>query len=103
MLTPLDIDQLRDRIAEAMHPEKIFLFGSHAEGTATEESDVDLLVVMESELPQHRRNVALKKLFPLRNFSLDAFVYTPDEFCRYKDVPGTIVYSATHRGKLIYG
>ena len=103
MLTPLDIDQLRDRIAEAMHPEKIFLFGSYAEGKATEDSDVDLLVVMESELPPHSRNIAVKRLFPLRKFPLDAFVYTPDEFLRYKDVPGTIVYSATHDGKLIYG
>lgn len=98
-----DIDHLRDRIAEALHPEKIFLFGSYAEGTATEESDVDLLVVAESEFASHKRNIALKRLFPRRRFSLDAFVYTPSEYLKYKDVPGTIAYSAAHSGKLIYG
>ena len=103
MLTASDLDKLRNTIAEVMHPEKIFLFGSYAEGRATEDSDVDLLVVMESELSPHRRNVALKRLFPQRKFSLDAFVYTPNEFSKYKDVPGTIVYAATHSGKLIYG
>ena len=103
MLTSVDIDKLRNTIAESMHPEKIFLFGSYAEGRATEDSDVDFLVVMESELSPHRRNVVLKRLFPHRKFSLDAFVYTPEEFSRYKDVPGTIVYSAAHGGKLIYG
>lgn len=103
MLTFHDIEQLRDRIAQALHPEKIFLFGSYAEGKATEESDVDLVVVMESDLAQHERNVTLKRLFPRRTFSLDAFVYTPQEFSRYKDVPGTIVYNAAHYGKLIYG
>ena len=103
MLTSTDIDTLRDIITDSVHPDKIFLFGSYAEGRATEESDVDLLVVMESELSPHRRNVALKRLFPQRKFSLDAFVYTPEEFAKYKDIPGTIVYSATHSGKLIYG
>jgi predicted nucleotidyltransferase len=102
-LTFADIDHLCSRIAEALHPEKIFLFGSYAEGTATEESDVDLLVVAESELSPHKRNIALKRLFPRRKFSLDAFVYTPSDYLKYKDVPGTIAYSAAHSGKLIYG
>lgn len=103
MLTTTDIEQLRDRIAQAVHPEKIFLFGSYAEGTATEDSDIDLVVVMESDCAPHKRNVALKRLFPRRTFSLDAFVYTPQEFSRFKDIPGTILYTATHYGKLLYG
>jgi len=103
MLSFQDIEQLRDRIAQALHPEKIFLFGSYAEARATEDSDVDLVVVMESDLATHQRNVALKRLFPRRSFSLDAFVYTPQEFTKYKDIPGTIVYNATHHGKLLYG
>uniref|UniRef100_A0A831UBZ8 Nucleotidyltransferase domain-containing protein n=1 Tax=Geobacter metallireducens TaxID=28232 RepID=A0A831UBZ8_GEOME len=103
MLSTGDIDQLKHRIAEAMKPEKIFLFGSYAEGRATTDSDVDLVVIMESELPPHQRNIALKRLFPRRTFSLDAFVFTPREFARYKDIPGTIAYNATHHGKLLYG
>jgi len=103
MLSAFDIDQLKERIAQAMKPEKIFLFGSYAENRATEDSDVDLVVVMDSVLAPHQRNVALKRLFPRRSFSLDAFVYTPQEFARYKDIPGTIVYNATHSGKLLYG
>lgn len=103
MLSSLDIDQVRDRIAQAMHPEKIYLFGSYADGKATDESDVDLLVVMQSELTPHQRNVAVKRLFPRRTFSLDAFVYTPQEFARYRDIPGTIVYNAAHHGRLLHG
>jgi predicted nucleotidyltransferase len=103
MLSALDIDQLRDKITQAMHPEKIYLFGSYADGKATDDSDVDLVVVMDSELSPHKRNVALKRLFPRRSFSLDAFVYTPQEFARYRDIPGTIVYNATHHGRLLHG
>jgi predicted nucleotidyltransferase len=103
MLSTLDIDQLRDRITQAMQPEKIYLFGSYADGNANDESDVDLLVVMDSALTPHKRNVAVKRLFPRRSFSLDAFVYTPQEFARYRDIPGTIVYNATHHGRLLHG
>lgn len=103
MLSTLDIDQVCDVITQAMHPEKIYLFGSYADGKATDDSDVDLVVVMDSELAPHKRNVALKRLFPGRTFSLDAFVYTPQEFARYRDIPGTIVYNATHHGRLLHG
>jgi len=51
-------DNLRDaleraveRIIEASDPELIILFGSWADGRATEDSDVDLLVVAETETP----------------------------------------------------
>ena len=103
MLSIQDIDQLKIRITQAMQPEKIYLFGSYADGKATDESDVDLLVVMDSVLTPHERNVAVKRLFPRRSFSLDAFVYTPQEFARYRDIPGTVVYNATHHGRLLHG
>ena len=103
ILSTMDIDLLRDRITQAMQPEKIYLFGSYADGKANDESDVDLLVVMDSALSPHKRNVAVKRLFPRRSFSLDAFVYTPQEFARYRDIPGTIVYNATHHGRLLHG
>lgn len=97
------IKAITERIADSCHPQQIVLFGSHARGNATEESDIDLLVVMESNLPPHKRNIALKRLFPRRTFSLDAFVYTPQEFLKYKDIPGTLAYTASHDGTLLYG
>jgi len=39
------------RIVETLHPEKIILFGSYARGNPTSDSDVDLLVIMETDLP----------------------------------------------------
>jgi len=38
-----------NRVAEAFRPERVILFGSHAYGTPTADSDVDLLVVMPHE------------------------------------------------------
>jgi uncharacterized protein len=98
-----DIELLQYRIQDVLRPDSIYLFGSQASETATKESDIDLLVVMDSDLPPRKRNMLVKRLFPHRSFSLDAFVYTPQEFQRYKNVPGTIAYQAAHHGRLLYG
>jgi len=48
------------RLVDVLHPEQIWVFGSHARGAATEDSDVDLLVVVStSDLPAHRRDKQL--------------------------------------------
>jgi len=98
MLTKIKVQML-----QSLNPEKIIVFGSQATKTATKESDIDLLVVMDSNLPPRKRNLLVKRLFPHRTFSIDAFVYTPQEYRRYKDIPGTIVYQAEHHGRLLYG
>lgn len=46
MVALAEIRKLSRRIVEEYGPEKIILFGSYASGKATEDSDIDLLVVM---------------------------------------------------------
>ena len=43
------IKEIAHQIVEYSHPQKIILFGSHAYGTATVDSDVDLLVMMDTK------------------------------------------------------
>jgi predicted nucleotidyltransferase len=50
-LTLRDIQNIVQQIVEHFHPQKVILFGSYAHGTPTEDSDVDLLVVMETDEP----------------------------------------------------
>ena len=97
------IETVKKKIVEAISPEKIILFGSYETGKATNESDLDLVVVWNSDLNSHERNIFLSKLFPKRNFSLDIFAFTRKEAEKLKDVAGTIVYEAFHHGKVIYG
>lgn len=50
-------------IVERFHPEKIILFGSHAYGSPTEHSDVDLLIVRE-DIPSGRSsNLEIRQAF----------------------------------------
>jgi predicted nucleotidyltransferase len=46
-----DIQKIVQQIVAHCHPQKVILFGSYAHGTPTADSDVDLLVVMETEEP----------------------------------------------------
>ena len=55
MIQDEEIRALAQKIAERLHPHKIILFGSRAEGTAGPKSDVDLLIIQETPLPPHRR------------------------------------------------
>ena len=56
------IREIKDRIVSAVHPEKIIIFGSYAYGTPTKDSDLDLLVIMPSDEPMHKRVTSNKEV-----------------------------------------
>ena len=56
------VQRLVDTLAATLQPEKVILFGSHANGRATADSDVDLFVVWETPLPPRERARRLRAL-----------------------------------------
>ena len=50
------LEEVVRRILTIGSPSKIVLFGSHAKGTARPDSDLDLLIIEESDLPRYRRS-----------------------------------------------
>jgi predicted nucleotidyltransferase len=67
------------RIAKALQPEKIILFGSYAYGDPTPDSDVDLLVILETSGPPAERYLTVSRLLRPRPFPVDILVKTPEE------------------------
>jgi predicted nucleotidyltransferase len=67
---------LSERIAREFKPSKIILFGSYASGTPTNDSDVDLLVVMPHEGESHRMAAAISSRVGHR-FPTDLIVRSP--------------------------
>lgn len=90
------------RIVAAVDPERIILFGSQAKGTATEASDIDLLIIADTDAPPRERNRDVRALFPRRSFSLDVFVYTPAEFEQRKTLVNHLCFYAHRDGRTIY-
>lgn len=91
-----------EKIKRNFNPEKIILFGSHAYGNPTVDSDVDLLIVMDTDAKPHKRAVPIRKILKDIGIPKDVIVKTPEEFERFKDIIGTIIYPAAHKGKVLY-
>jgi predicted nucleotidyltransferase len=90
------------RIAEAIHPQKIILFGSWARGERGSHSDIDLLIIQESNLPRPQRYAQVRRLFWGMGLPMDILVYTPEEFARYQSVPGSFTYTVAREGRVLY-
>ncbi len=102
-MTDLIVDRIVRRIAEAVHPEQIFLFGSRAMGTARPDSDVDLVVVYSGHKSKRDLKLEIHSLFEHPDFSMDVFVLSPDEIERQRHVANTLAREVSEKGVLVYG
>ncbi|MFH1259385.1 MAG: nucleotidyltransferase domain-containing protein [Elusimicrobiota bacterium] len=96
------LNEITRKITSNFNPEKIILFGSYAYGHPTSDSDIDIMVIMNTREKPHKRALALRKALKNLGFPKDIIVKTPEEFERFKDIIGTIIYPAAHRGKILY-
>jgi predicted nucleotidyltransferase len=98
---PKHIEAFASEIARRYSPEKIILFGSQARGTATEESDVDLLVVMEFEGIRARKAAEIKcSIHP--EFSVDLLLRTPHEVSERLRIGDYFMEDIFGEGKILY-
>jgi predicted nucleotidyltransferase len=90
-------------LIEVARPERIILFGSHARGEASEDSDLDFLVIEAHVEDRAKEMVRLRRaLRPLRT-PVDVLVYSTEDVARWGDQPGSALYWALREGKVVYG
>ena len=99
---PPYLSEVVDRIVRKFHPVKIVLFGSWARGSAREDSDLDLLVVLART--EHTRKSAIQIGNSLSNLpiSKDIIVTTPEDIEKHGKTAGNILLPALTEGKVIY-
>jgi predicted nucleotidyltransferase len=90
------------RLVEKLHPEKIILFGSYAYGTPTPDSDVDLLVILQTIKKETDRSWAVSKLLLPRPFPVDILVKTPEEIEKALQVHDPFISEIIKRGRVLY-
>ncbi len=71
----------------ALGVERVFLFGSWARGRATRRSDLDLLVIWQTDLPPTERIGLVLQALKDAPLSVEPVVYTPEEFADRRDLP----------------
>jgi len=96
------IDEIVRRIVAVASPTRIILFGSHARGDADEDSDVDLLVVVEETESRRETTIQLYKALKGIGIAKDVVVTHKDVFEKYKTVLGALEREASEEGKVIY-
>ena len=95
------IQALADEIAAKFAVERIVLFGSHAYGRPTADSDVDLLVLMEFEGRAFPQEVAIR-LAVRPAFAWDTIVRTPADAARRYRQLDPLVRDAFDKGQVLY-
>jgi predicted nucleotidyltransferase len=96
---------IADKLKESYNPEKIILFGSYAWGLPDEDSDIDLLVIKDTEETPHRRNVNVRKLVSSlrKGYGLDILVITPEELKSRLEIGDQFLQEIISRGEVLYG
>jgi len=104
MNTQEQLEEILKRIVNNYRPEKIILFGSYAYGNPTEDSDLDILVVVKSSnLLRYKRAREIRKfLWGITDIPKDILVYTREEIDAWKEVKEAFITNAVKNGKILY-
>lgn len=101
MVPRAQIEEFARRVAEEFRPDRIILFGSYANGTPTEDSDVDLLVVMPHEDKGFRKATEIRLCVPAK-FPMDLMVRSCEEIERRLALEDFFIEEIVGRGEMLY-
>ena len=109
----MDINTILDNLVfllKTSNPYKIILFGSYANGSQNENSDIDLMVVLDNNHVAKTYQERLDKRTYIRNLvleinrkiPLDILVYSKEELNRMKQYGNYLIDEIEKTGKVIY-
>jgi uncharacterized protein len=90
---------ISEKLLEGLQAEAVWLFGSHARGEATPDSDMDFLaVVSHSDESRYRRAVSARRLVRDIHCPKDIIVLTREEWDRELHVPSSLSSTVQKEG-----
>ena len=99
-----DFKNITEQIIDLYSPQKILLFGSRAKGTATERSDIDLCIIMETQRNKERRRLLADMYCDIESpVPIDILLYTPEEWEHCVKDKCTFAYKINKEGIALYG
>lgn len=96
------IPEIKEKIVKEFQPQKIILFGSYAWGTPTDDSDLDLFIIKESQERRIDRQRKLRKILWGSEVPMDFLVYTPKEVEKRLEIEDPFVSYILSKGKVLY-
>lgn len=101
MVTMRQINDYAKQIVDLFHPAKIILFGSYAYGKPTEDSDVDLMILMRHAKGDVEGAIAIRAAIPTP-FSKDILVRNPQTFQERIRLGDSFYREIDERGRVLY-
>jgi predicted nucleotidyltransferase len=101
-ITESMISEIVTKIVENFHPEKIILFGSQIWGKPKDWSDIDILVIMNSNESSLRLAGKISMAAKPRYVPMDILVRTPDEIKRRIEIGDYFIQRILTEGKVLY-
>ena len=106
VLKDQELAEIVSRLIAAYRPERIYLFGSHAKRSATDESDLDLLIVERepfgAERSRWRELSRIRRALSSFRVAKDLLVFSADEVEYWKDSPNHVIGECLAEGRLLY-
>lgn len=96
------LEEIKRRLVKELDPQQIILFGSHAYGQPNADSDVDLLIVMDSHERPVVRAARVSRLLRPKPFPMDIIVRTPEEIRYRLEIGDQFVREIFERGRVLY-
>jgi predicted nucleotidyltransferase len=99
------IDDIVKKIVAGYSPQKIILFGSYASGIPNEDSDIDLLIIKETDKRPIDRWMEVKHLLRdrRREVPVSPLVYTSKELSDRMSLKDFFIQEVLEKGKVLYG
>ena len=101
MVSRRALKKFTDEVARRFKPRRIFLFGSYAYGRPTEDSDVDLLVIMPGKGRPQDKSLKIRLEVP-PSFPMDLLVRTPTEVRRRVSWGDSFLQEVLNKGTVLY-
>ena len=102
MINRTQIRKYARTIGREFRPERVVMFGSYAYGKPTEDSDVDVLVVMNHKKPRNIDQAIEIDLRLDRSFPMDLIVRRPAEVRRRLALGDTFLKTIIEEGQVLY-
>lgn len=96
------IDSIVAKIIERNKPLKIFLFGSAVNQSEQDPNDLDFLIIKDSTLRRDKRDIEIRENLSDIVYPMDIFVYTQQEYEKFKNLPFSFINKIINNGKLLY-
>lgn len=90
------------RICEQIRPEKILLFGSYASGRPRKDSDIDLLIVWDTDGTRTQRYQAVSRAIGARRYPVDIVIKTPAQMRRRAHWVDPFFHEVMTKGIVLY-